>query len=153
MKALILSDSHRDFGSIMRAVENERNADLIIHAGDVHKDVEDILMAWPNIPCVYVIGNNDFFVHDVPEKRLFTFGGKRIFLTHGHLYGVKISLDRLERTAKAINADICIYGHTHTSYLKQHGNLLVINPGCSRKSYAVLEINNGEVSAEIKYRV
>lgn len=79
MKALILSDSHRDFGSIMRAVENERNADLIIHAGDVHKDVEDILMAWPNIPCVYVIGNNDFLSMMCPKKGFLHLAAKEFF--------------------------------------------------------------------------
>lgn len=150
MKALVLSDSHRDFGGIMRAMENESDVDLIIHAGDVQRDVDDIMAAWSNIPCAYVLGNNDFFVHDVPDRRVFGFGGKRIFLTHGHMYSVKLSLDRLIRAAKDAEADICIFGHTHVSHIEKSGNLLVLNPGSSRRSYAVLEVNNGEVKAEIK---
>lgn len=150
MKALVLSDSHRDFDGIMRAVENEPEADMIIHAGDVYKDVEDIQAVWSRTPCVYVIGNNDFSVYDPVYQKTFMFSGKRIFLTHGHLYGVKRSLDRLIRAAKEKSADICIFGHTHAAYVERHGDLLVVNPGSSRKSYAVVEITDGNVSAEIK---
>lgn len=150
MKALVLSDSHRYFGGIARAMENESDIDLIIHAGDVQQDVDDIMAAWSNIPCAYVIGNNDYFVHDVPDKRIFSFDGKRIFLTHGHLFGVKLSLNRLILAAKEANADICIFGHTHTSYLEETEDMLILNPGSCFRSYAVLEINDGRVRVEIK---
>ena len=51
MKALVLSDSHKNFNSIRRAVEREPDADLLIPAGGVPRDEDDILDAWPELPC------------------------------------------------------------------------------------------------------
>jgi len=84
MKALVLSDSHGSFQSIMNAVESEKDISLIIFAGDIQRDADDIAAAYPDIPFEYVLGNNDWYVNDVPYDRLFEFSGKRIFLTHGH---------------------------------------------------------------------
>ena len=89
MKALVLSDSHGSFQSIMNAVESEKDISLIIFAGDIQRDADDIAAAYPDIPFEYVLGNNDWYVNDVPYDRLFEFSGKRIFLTHGHRYNVK----------------------------------------------------------------
>lgn len=150
MKALVLSDSHKNFNSIRRAVEREPDADLLIHAGDVQRDVDDILDAWPELPCEYVLGNNDFCVTGVPSQRLFEFGGKRIFLTHGHMYRVKSSTARLVQKARAMGADICIFGHTHLPCLEEQDGIWVLNPGTAWRSYATIEITDGEVSIQIK---
>ena len=80
MKALVLSDSHGSFQSIMNAVESEKDISLIIFAGDIQRDADDIAAAYPDIPFEYVLGNNDWYVNDVPYDRLFEFSGKRIFL-------------------------------------------------------------------------
>ncbi len=150
MKILVLSDSHNSFSSILRAMENERNIDMIIHAGDVHRDVEDIMIMWPNIPCAYVLGNNDFFVHDAPNQRFFEVCGKKIFLTHGHLYGVKSSTARVEYEARKLGADICIFGHTHTRHLEEKDGLWILNPGAASRSYGIIQIKNGVTEIKIK---
>ena len=150
MKAIVLSDSHHDFNSIIHVIENESHIDLLIHAGDVQRDVDDIQAAWPNIPCAYVVGNNDFFVRDVPTQRIFTFAGKKIFLTHGHLFGVKSSLSRLEKAAVECHADICIFGHTHLKHLEKKDGLWILNPGSSCRSYAVIEIKENNINIKIK---
>lgn len=149
MKALILSDSHRCFAGIRNAVEENPDINLIIHAGDVQRDVDEIMETYPQIPCAYVLGNNDYFVHDVPFERIFEFGGKRIFLTHGHKYSVKISTSRVTEAAKHSGADICIFGHTHEQHLSNNG-IWLINPGSAARGYALLTIKNGEISAELK---
>lgn len=59
MKALVLSDSHGSFQSIMNAVESEKDISLIIFAGDIQRDADDIAAAYPDIPFEYVLGNND----------------------------------------------------------------------------------------------
>lgn len=149
MKAIVLSDSHKDFNSIMKILEKEKDADYIIHAGDVHRDVEDIMCLKPRIPCVYVIGNNDPFVFGEPNNREFTLCNRKIFLTHGHLYGVKTSLYPLKKKAKEAGADICIFGHTHVKYLKEEDGIWYLNPGCTRKSYGVIEFLNEEIMIKI----
>ena len=150
MKILVLSDSHNSFSSILRAMENEQNTDMIIHAGDVHRDVEDIMMMWPTLPCVYVLGNNDFFIHDVPNQRFFEVNGKKIFLTHGHLYGVKSSVARVEHEARKLNTDICIFGHTHSRFLEKKDGLWILNPGSATRSYGIIQIEQGIIDIEIK---
>ncbi len=151
MKAIIMSDSHRNFQSITDIITQERDIDLIIHAGDVHRDVEDIQDAYPEYSLEYVLGNNDSFVQ-VPFNRVFTFGGKTVFLTHGHEYSVKRTLVRLRQKAKEFDADICIFGHTHQSLIEEQDGILFINPGSAWRTYAVLRIENGKMNAEIKER-
>lgn len=133
-----------------KAIENEKKVDWIIHAGDVHSDVEDLLIAYPKTPVAYVKGNNDFFLRDVPEDRFFTLGGVRIFLTHGHNYGVKYSLSALFKKGSELGADICIFGHTHTAVCEKMGGITLFNPGAATKSYGVMEIKDGEYNLEIR---
>ncbi len=151
MKALVLSDSHGGFNNLVKAVENENDISMIIFAGDVQKDVDKLIKAYPQIPVAYVLGNNDWFVHDVPFEITFTFAGKRVFLTHGHKYNVKSGLYSLLMKSKEVNADICIFGHTHTAYNETTDGVLMLNPGTAWLSYAVLEVDSsGKISAEIK---
>ena len=150
MKILIFSDSHKSFAPMAKAIEIEKDANWIIHAGDVHSDVEDLLIAYPKTPVAYVKGNNDFFLRDVPEDRFFTLDGVKIFLTHGHNYGVKYSIAALFKKGAELGADICIFGHTHVAVCEKMGKITLFNPGAVTKSYGVLEINNGEYSLEIR---
>ena len=151
MKALILSDSHKNFQSILDIMEEEKECDLIIHAGDVQRDVDDIRAAYPQVKLEYVMGNNEYAVTG-PANRVFDFGGKTVFLTHGHLYSVKYSLTRLHQKAKSLGADICIFGHTHQPLLEETGGILFINPGSTWRTYAVLTVEDGKAAAEIRRR-
>ncbi len=150
MKALILSDSHGMVGNLIEAYENEKNIDLVMFLGDMHRDIEEFSYVYPRVTVAEVIGNNDFFVQNIPEERIFTFGGKKIFLTHGHKYAVKYSTAQLVHKAKKEGADICIYGHTHSRDLDEDGGITIINPGTAARSYAVLTIENDELKTEFK---
>lgn len=150
MKALILSDSHRNFSCIRSAIEANPDINQIIFAGDVNRDAEYISDEYPHIPCAYVLGNNDFSVYGVPDDRLFELCGKRIFLTHGHKYSVKVTKARLIAEAKRCGADICIFGHTHEPYLSHDNDLWLVNPGSAVSSYAILTIENGTITIEHK---
>jgi GrpB-like predicted nucleotidyltransferase (UPF0157 family) len=79
--------------------------------------------------------------------------GWRIFLTHGHVYDVKNSMDMIIQRAEDIKADIVIYGHNHFQKCINHNNILFINPGSISDpeelddlnfSYSVLELNKHE---------
>ncbi len=150
MKAVILGDSHRDYRSIHKILTFEEPFQQIIHTGDVHRDVEDILAVYPDIPCAYVLGNNDFSVLGVPWRREFLLGNTKIFLTHGHLYGVKLSYGRLLREAKACGAKICIFGHTHRAVAEERDGIFLLNPGAAYRSYAVLEYDGGDFGITLK---
>jgi putative phosphoesterase len=150
MKVLIFSDSHRSFAPMMKAVEEECGTQHIIHAGDVHSDVEDLIIMYPRLPVAFVKGNNDPFLRDVPDDRFFELDGVKIFLTHGHNYGVKYSLSRLYQKGAALGADICIFGHTHSAHNEKIENITLFNPGAAHRSYGVLEIKDGSFCLEIK---
>ncbi len=149
MKALILSDSHGAVGNLIEAYENEKDIDMVMFLGDMHGDIEEFSLACTRVTVAEVIGNNDFFVKSVPEDRIFTFGGKKVFMTHGHKYGVKYSTAALLKRAKEEEADICIYGHTHSRDLAEEAGVTIINPGCARRSYAVLTVDNN-IKVEFK---
>lgn len=149
MKALIFSDSHYDTSGVDKAMAENTDTKLIIFAGDMQRDAEEIERKYPRIPFAYVIGNNDYNVMDVPYDRFFEFCGKKIFLTHGHKYGVKVSPLRVIMKAKELGADICVFGHTHQRLL-EHEDIWVVNPGSARFSYGVLTVENDNIEIELK---
>ena len=46
-----------------------------------------------------------------------TGGGKRVFFSHGHMYGVKVGLEQFLEGARNVKADIALFGHTHRPML------------------------------------
>lgn len=150
MKAVIFSDSHGKVENMIEAAAREKNYDMVMFAGDVHRDAEEFMLRYPRACVAEVIGNNDFFVRSVPDERIFTFGGKRILLTHGHKFAVKYSTAVLTAYAKEQGADICVYGHTHSRDLRNCDGVTLINPGTAWKSYAVLSIDGDNISVEFK---
>jgi predicted phosphodiesterase len=64
MKLYVLSDLHVEFAPFAPNPEAARAADVIVLAGDIHKDA--LGMAWareafPNKPIIYVAGNHEFY--------------------------------------------------------------------------------------------
>ncbi len=134
---------------MMNAIESEGKIDLIIHAGDVLADVEDLKIMYPKCPIAYVKGNNDFWDRTAAEERFFDLDGVKIFLTHGHNYGVKYSLAKLLKKGEEQGADICIFGHTHAALNEKVGKLTLFNPGSASRHYGVLE-TDGNGGFELK---
>lgn len=149
MKAIIFSDSHGSFNPMMKAIESEGKVDLIIHAGDVVGDAEDLQAMYPRQAVAYVKGNNDWWNNSAPDDRFFTFDGVNIFLTHGHNYGVKYSLAKLMARGSETGADICIFGHTHIPHNEAVGGVTLFNPGSAPRHYGVLETDKGSFALKI----
>ena len=100
-------------------------------------------------PVYCVRGNCDFYL-SLPEEQDVRIGGHHIFMTHGHLYGVGFSVDRLVAAAKRRGADIALFGHTHVPAFRQADGVTLLNPGSISLprqaervcTYALLEIDN-----------
>jgi len=150
MKILVFSDSHGNFGSMMAAIEKEAPVDMIIHAGDVCRDIEDLQFAYPRVTVAGVKGNNDFFVRDFPDERVFLVEGVKIFVTHGHLFGVKYSLDGLLKATRERGADLCVFGHTHVNCREDADGIVLYNPGRASRGYGVLKCEKGKFTLESK---
>jgi putative phosphoesterase len=117
MKILILSDSHSksldlDFSKF----------DHVIHCGDFGRSRMDL--EEDNI--TYVSGNCDIYGDDDAKIELF---GRKVFVTHGHWYSVKMTMSNLISKAKALDVEYVFYGHTHIQAYNHDSNIIFINPG------------------------
>ena len=153
MKLLVLSDTHRSLGFACEAIEKER-PDAVAHLGDHLSDAEDLSFAYPEPDFYYVPGNCDYEPVVRPSMTI-ELAGVRIFLTHGHLFGVKSGTKALLSMAKDCGAQLALYGHTHIASLEEAGGVTLLNPGTAgrlgRSSYAVVEIENGGFTCRIEY--
>ncbi len=158
MKALIVSDTHGRDRGLDEAVMREKPFDMLIHCGDV-EGREFYIEAMAECRCCIVSGNNDFF-SDLPREEEIMISGNRVLVTHGHYYGVSLSLKRLLDEAAVRNCRAVFFGHTHRPVIEEKGGILLVNPGSlayprqegRKKSYAVLETDGkGNMKAEIRY--
>ena len=153
MKLLVLSDTHRSLGFACEAIEKER-PDAVMHLGDHLSDAEELSFAYQEPDFYYVPGNCDYEPAANPSMTL-ELDGVRMFLTHGHLFGVKSGTAALLAAAKARGAQLALYGHTHIAACTEHGGVTLLNPGTAgrlgRSSYAVVETQNGGFTCRIEY--
>lgn len=134
---------------MLEAAEIE-NPDVIFHLGDHVSDAEDLSYALNTVDFYRVKGNCDFGAQ-APETILTELCGKRFFLTHGHLFGVKRDLSALEAEAKRQEADIALFGHTHRPFLETRGGVQYMNPGAARDGrYGVIEFRNANAVCTLK---
>ncbi len=127
MKLLVFSDSHGNSARMLRAIAQDK-PDMVVHLGDGGRDVSEIEKQFPEIPLKAVRGNCDIS-SNLPDNELFPAGKIRIFITHGHIYGVKWTRSPLIEEAGARGADIVMFGHTHIAHYSMSGGLHVLNPG------------------------
>ena len=130
MKVLIVSDTHRRDENLRAVIRKEMPFDMMVHLGDTEGS-EVYFEDWVrNERCsVYTVrGNNDFFSAS-PAERMIYIGKYKVFMTHGHMYGVSMSTSRLREEAKSRGADIAMFGHSHRPHLARVEDLIVLNPG------------------------
>jgi putative phosphoesterase len=151
MRVLIVSDSHGltdELAAIKKRHEHE--VDALIHCGDSElphgaDELQDFL---------YVRGNCDFD-SAFPKERIEDISGVRFFITHGHLYNVKMTLMNLYYRAQEVGANVVCFGHSHLAGTEMIDGVLFINPGSiclprmrKEKTYALLQIDNGQATVQ-----
>ena len=131
-------------------MEDFKNADMIIHAGDlVDLNVLNQLCAiCKNTKAVW--GNMDPLEvrKKIPEKEIIKIGNYKIGVMHG--YGHPNSLIELvTKEFENDNVDLIIFGHSHSALYEQKGDILYLNPGSPTdkifspyNSYGIIEIND-----------
>ena len=154
IKVAVFSDTHGSASGMTAAVAETR-PDAVIHCGDGSRDVSGIVREFPGIPIYQVAGNCDCDPA-LPLALTAEFCGVRVFIAHGHSFGVRYGeLDRLAYAAEEAGARIALYGHTHKAKYTQVGNVAVINPGSAGmgafRSWCLLELSpDGRFSWEFK---
>ena len=168
-KILVFSDSHEKCEYMNKAIEMNSDADLTVHLGDGASDLSRTLPDNCVGSYVFIEGNGEYYGWIGVDRRyrpqrsaMVEFEGKKIFMTHGHLYDVKFGLEKLISRAYADGADIILYGHTHVplcKYIPEGTELdfvgktdrpmLIFNPGSIGQgieySFGLLTFKDGEV--------
>jgi len=130
LRIIVLSDTHGNYNALDSVISRNTDADWIFHLGDGERELDRYVISHPFIASkiIHVAGNcdggslsNDFFILPVSEHK--------ILATHGHLYGVNRSLERLKILAYTNECDIVLFGHTHIRYESYENGLYILNPG------------------------
>jgi uncharacterized protein len=149
-KALIVSDSHGLTEELVCLKKRHgHETDLLIHCGDseLSTNAEELS------GFVTVRGNMDFLGKEFPNEAIEMLGDKCIYITHGHLYDVKMSYISLAYRAEETGAAIACFGHSHVAEAFEREGMIFINPGSLRlprgtveKTYAILDVGEKQVS-------
>lgn len=154
MQILVLSDTHGKHEPLARVVQMHPTVECVVHLGDSEWSEEILAAAVAPLPLAAVGGNCD--ASGYFGLRVLSLGEKRILLAHGHRQGVKFgSVEGLVALAAENNADIVLYGHTHTASEtwaeKPDGSRVYLcNPGSlgeprdGAPSFGILTLQNGE---------
>lgn len=159
MRLGIISDTHGDLNVAQKALDAMGPISVLAHAGDFYEDSWNLakLARLPAMAVKAVRGNCDV-VQQGPLEELFSLGGVRILLTHGHRYQIKRGLEKLFHRAKESRTQVVIFGHSHVAKSFWQDDVLYINPGSPclprgavQGSCAVLEINGKKITASMIY--
>lgn len=156
MKILVVSDTHGKNENLFELLRKEKDIDYFVHCGDTD-GLEDYIEEFAKCNIVMVRGNCDY-CSPLPACDTFTVCGRKIFVTHGHLYSVKSGLNRLIDTARENGADIVLYGHSHIPDYSFHNGVYLVNPGSlseprqpgRRHTYAIINISiDGKIACNL----
>lgn len=151
MKILVFSDSHDVITHMLEAVEAEK-PDMVLHLGDHDYDCKDIARMYPDITIRAVRGNCDRGSQELDADE-FVIDGVRFFMTHGHLFGVKMGLGQLRDSAGARGVNIALFGHTHYPLCETWiDGITYLNPGSigsGKGSYATITIKDGKAECQL----
>ena len=127
---LVISDTHFMPWMLRYVMENEAGKTFVkvLHLGDLEEE-DATIKAIAKCPLESVRGNNDFD-YEKPSEMIVGIGNHKIFMTHGHLYGVDYSTEDLIASARKQGCDVALYGHTHRPVLKTYKDgFILANPG------------------------
>ena len=145
MRIGIISDTHGSLTAFEKALDQLKDVELIIHAGDIlyhgarnplpeGYDTAALTEKLSNleIPLMMVKGNVDAEVDDwvlpypLPPYTLLQDDQLRIVTYHGFQHDYE---DERASFAKKFGAQILIFGHIHKPIIKQVNGVTLINPG------------------------
>lgn len=165
MRLIAFSDSHGHVGDLraaLRVAAAQGRIDACAFLGDGIADFEQIIPLLqahnPRMIIRSVVGNNDFRFFGEPTRAVIDMDGVKVFLAHGHYYGVRQGLERLAGEAATLGASAAVYGHTHQPLIQSVNGVITINPGavCERgagkPACAELRVSeNGSLHARLLY--
>jgi uncharacterized protein len=151
MRILVVSDSHGNPDLLLAAVRHTGYTDMFLHLGDGLRDCA-VLEGKYDGQIYMVRGNCDFVPYDIYEQ-IIPLDGASIYMTHGHLFDVKNTLNKIWLKGREVGADVVCFGHTHIPLLEKQGNLTLLNPGSLKhgKTYGMIEITAGQPVVSLRH--
>ena len=151
MKLLVVSDSHGSKEELMDLNKKyQSSVDAMIHCGDSELSADDPALS----PYLNVRGNCDMDAR-LPDDLVEKVEGHSIMVTHGHHYGIKMSLMKLRYKAEEMGAEFVFFGHSHTLGAELTNGTLFLNPGSillprgrSERTYALVDVVDQEIRVE-----
>ena len=150
-RCVVFADSHGDTRYMECVLERVGKVDLIVHLGDIHRDVLYLQKRYPDIPIEYVIGNNDLVFGEKYHK-VIDIASHPVFITHGHLF--RTTGDIAKRAVEQ-GACMALYGHTHRVCEETLEGIPVLNfgsislPRSGNRSCGIIEAENGKLSTMV----
>ena len=143
-----MSDSHGWEEELRMIVDRHKHeVDLLVHCGDSELSSEH-----PIIDELCIVRGNCDRDANFPDERLEKKGDIAIYITHGHLYNVKMTYVPLSYRAEEMEAKIVCFGHSHIAQTFELNGVVYINPGSIRlprspkeKTYCICEQNKNEI--------
>lgn len=139
MKYMVISDIHggiSELNNVLNIYLKEKCSKLLIlgdlfnYGIDLNRDDVINRLNYMKQNIIAVRGNCDNNINgitfDMPYINQVSLNGKKLFLTHGHLYNVEY-LTKLD-------SDIILLGHSHRPQIDLINDTLFINPGSISKS-------------------
>ena len=149
--AIIISDTHGNFASVEKLFNIFRESDYVIHLGDTSGDAQKIADEFP-AKTIMLNGNCDLSKYGEDEL-VVQFEGVKIFMCHGHRYGVKQGWDRILYRAKELGCSVALYGHTHVPEIREIDGITLVCPGnmsrYSQNTYCFMAINQDKTVFKI----
>lgn len=127
MLIAVISDSHGNSSGISKVKGYIEKADVILFLGDGENDIKEITRDF--VGEVYAVKGNCDVSDKNPEEMVIEIGGKRIFMCHGHRYGVKYGYNSIYYRGKELEVDIVVFGHSHLPMIEENDGLILMNPG------------------------
>lgn len=148
MKILVISDSHGCEERVLELVDREKPR-VVLHLGDCVRDVRELRML-PDLELCCVRGNCDPASAEV-SRRVLELGGQRIFMAHGHEYGVKLSYAKIVNAACCADCTLLLFGHTHLPFYTFGSGLHIMNPGALRDGcFGIVELFEGGINCRLE---
>ncbi len=156
MQIIVTSDTHGNENRLLNLILNNKDMDMLIHLGDGEIEFFRMQKQFPKIKMIMVKGNCDIDKkNQLPKTKLLCIDDFKIFLCHGDKFNVKYNLNELISTAKTLQANLVLFGHTHKQFLGSILNITTMNPGSlsfprdSKAGFGMISINNKSISTNL----
>jgi uncharacterized protein len=151
----VIADTHLPRGARRipdACLEQLRDADLILHAGDLTAPslLDELEAIGPPVAAVHGNIDPEELRRRLPEERVVTADGARIAMLHD-AGPAKGRLDRMRR--RFPDADAVVFGHSHVPLHEQSDGFQIFNPGSPtdrrrqpRHTMGVARVEDGRVA-------